>query len=135
MRKIISEIEQYMTGLTKEDGKLISLFVFPPEFVGFQGHFPEQKVLPGICQIQCALTTLEKGTGKAVVLKEIVLAKYFSPLFPDDEATCMTGDINDAAGERVVKAAITKNAARISELKLRVSFEDRSANDGHEDEK
>jgi 3-hydroxyacyl-[acyl-carrier-protein] dehydratase len=123
LRKIKSEIEQFMTGLTREDGKLTSLFAFPPEFIGFQGHFPEQKILPGICQIQCVLTTLEKGTGKVVVLKEIVLAKYFSPLFPDDRATCVTGDVNDAAGEHVVKAVITKNAARISELKLRVSFE------------
>ncbi len=118
------EIEHYMTGLTKEDGKLKSVFVFPPEFIGFQGHFPEQKVLPGVCQIQCVLTTLEKGTGKSVVLKEVVLAKYFSPLFPDDEATCMTGEINDLCGDLVVKATITKNEARISELKLRVSVAD-----------
>lgn len=131
MKKIKPEIEQYMTRLTKEDGKLLSLFVFPPEFIGFQGHFPEQKVLPGICHIQCVLATVEKGTGKSVVLKEIVRAKYFSPLFPDDEATCVISDMNDAGGEHVVKAVITKNAARISELKLRITIEGGPASDGN----
>lgn len=129
MRKIKSEVEQYMTGLKKEDGKLMSFFTFPAEFIGFQGHFPEQKILPGICQIQCVLTMLEKAIGKPVVLKEVVLAKYFSPLFPDDQATCVIGDSKDSGGEQVIKAAITKNAARISELKLRISVEDRPEND------
>ncbi len=115
-----------MTGMIRENGKLSSHFAFPPEFIGFQGHFPEKKILPGICQIQCVLTTLEKGTGKAVVLKEIVLAKYFSPVFPDDKVNCVVVDIGETSGEIIVKADITKDAARVSELKLRVSVEDSS---------
>ncbi len=122
MRNIKSEIEQYMVGLTKEDGKLTSRFLFPSEFIGFQGHFPEKKILPGVCQVQCVLTMLEKSSGKAVVLKEIVLAKYFSPLLPDDDMTCVVGTIGEAGGEYVVKAVITKDTVKISELKLRVSL-------------
>jgi len=123
LRKIKSEIEQYMTGLTKAEGKLTSHFAFPPEFIGFQGHFPQKKILPGVCQIQCALSMLEKSVGRAVVLKEIVLAKYFSPLFPDDDMTCVVGTVGEAGGELVVKAVITKDTAKISEMKLRISFE------------
>lgn len=126
MRKVKTEIEQSVTNVKKEDGKLMSTFRFSPEFIGFQGHFPEQKIVPGICQIQCVLTTLEKGTGKVVDLKEVVLAKYFAPLFPDDEAACVISEGNATSGEQVVRAAITKKSARISELKLRVSFEERS---------
>jgi len=128
LRKIKSEIEQYMTGLTKEEGKLTSHFAFPPEFIGFQGHFPEKKILPGVCQVQCALSLLEKGMGKAVVLKEIVLAKYFSPLFPGDEMTCVVGFSGDVGGDVVVKAVITKSTTKISELKLRVSFAEQGKN-------
>ena len=122
MRKIKSEIEQYMTGLVKEEGKLTSRFAFPSEFIGFQGHFPEKKILPGVCQIQCALSLLEKGMGRAVVLKEIVLAKYFSPLFPGDEMTCVVGVSGEVSGDVVVKAVITKDTTKVSELKLRVAF-------------
>jgi len=120
---IKAEIERYMTGPAKEGTRLTSRFAFPPVFLGFQGHFPEKKILPGVCQIQCALSTLEKGSGKAVVLKEVVLVKYFSPVFPDDEVTCVVNDMGDTSGEAVVKAVISKKTDRISEMKLRVSYD------------
>ena len=122
MRTIKAEIEQYMTGLTRDGSTLTSRFAFPPEFIGFQGHFPEKKILPGVCQVQCALSLLEKGEGKAVVLKEIVLAKYFSPVFPDDEVTCVISDLAKQGSEMTVKAVITKSAVKVSEMKLRVSL-------------
>ena len=122
MRRVKEEIEQYMTGLEMESMTLTSRFSFPPEFIGFQGHFPAKKILPGVCQIQCALSTLEKGRGKGVALKEVVLAKYYSPLFPDDEVTCVVSDDGATSGEHTIKAAITKNTVKIAELKLRVLF-------------
>jgi 3-hydroxyacyl-[acyl-carrier-protein] dehydratase len=122
------DIEHYMTGLESESTTLTSRFSFPPEFIGFQGHFPAKKILPGVCQIQCALSTLEKGRGKGVVLKEVVLAKYFSPLFPDEEVTCVVNDGGETSGEHTVKAVITKNTVKISELKLRVSFSGQGTN-------
>lgn len=124
MSTIKAEIGRSMTGLTKEGKRLTSCFTFPSGFIGFQGHFPQKKVLPGVCQIQCALTLLEQGSGKAVFLKEVVLAKYFSPVFPDEEVTCVISDMGDARGEIVVKAAISRKSDKISEMKLRVSYDD-----------
>ena len=127
MRKVKEEIEQYMTGLEMESSTVTSRFSFPQDFIGFQGHFPAKKILPGVCQIQCALSTLEKGRVKNVVLKEVVLAKYFSPLFPDDALTCVVTDGGETIGEQTVKAVITKNATKIAELKLRVLLSEKSA--------
>jgi 3-hydroxyacyl-[acyl-carrier-protein] dehydratase len=109
-----------MTGLARDDARLSARFQFPAEFIGFQGHFPEKKILPGVCQVQCVLALLEKGFGKNVVLKEIVQAKYFSPVFPDDEVMCAVSDLGDPGSVMTVKAAITKGAAKVSEMKLRV---------------
>jgi hypothetical protein len=120
LRRVKEEIEQYMLGMEIEGLTLTSRFLFPPEFIGFQGHFPAKKILPGVCQIQCALSTLEKGRVTSVALKEIVLAKYFSPLFPDDELTCVVNDGGMTSGEHTVKASISKNTVKIAELKLRV---------------
>lgn len=125
MSTIKAEIERSMTGLVKEGRRLTSHFAFPPGFIGFQGHFPQKKLLPGVCQIQCVLSLLEKGSGRAVVLKEVVLAKYFAPVFPDDEVTCVISDIEDTSEEFVVKAAISRATAKISEMKLRVSYNKR----------
>ena len=113
-----------MSGLEKVGKRVTSRFAFPPGFIGFQGHFPQKKVLPGVCQIQCALSLLEQGSGKSVVLKEIVLAKYFSPVFPDDEVTCVISEMGDTCGEVVVKAVISRKTDKISEMKLRVSYGD-----------
>jgi 3-hydroxyacyl-[acyl-carrier-protein] dehydratase len=122
LRTIKAEIEQYMSGPVREGSSLSSRFAFPPEFIGFQGHFPEKKILPGVCQVQCALSLIEKGQGQSVVLKEIVLAKYFSPVFPDDEVTCVVSDLGDRGGDMTVKVVITKSAVKVSEMKLRVSL-------------
>jgi 3-hydroxyacyl-[acyl-carrier-protein] dehydratase len=124
---IKAEIERSMTGLVKEGKRLTSRFAFPPGFIGFQGHFPQKKLLPGVCQIQCVLSLLEKGSGKGVVLKEVVLAKYFAPVFPDEEVTCIINDIEDTSEEFIVKAAISRETAKISEMKLRVSYNKREA--------
>ena len=127
MSTIKSEIERSMNGLVKEGKRLTSRFAFPPGFIGFQGHFPQKKLLPGVCQIQCVLSLLEKGSGRAVVLKEVVLAKYFAPVFPDEEVTCVISDMGDTSEEFVVKAAISRATDKISEMKLRVSYNKREA--------
>jgi 3-hydroxymyristoyl/3-hydroxydecanoyl-(acyl carrier protein) dehydratase len=123
---IKAEIEHSMTGFAKEGKKLTCRFAFPPGFIGFQGHFPQKKVLPGVCQIQCVLTLLEKGTGKGMVLKEIVLAKYFTPVFPDDEVTCVINDMGDTSEDFIVKAAVSRATDKICEMKLRVSCNKRA---------
>jgi 3-hydroxyacyl-[acyl-carrier-protein] dehydratase len=122
LRKIKTEVEQYMTGLTSEGQTHTSRFVFPEEFIGFQGHFPGKKVLPGVCHIQCALTTLEKANKKQVVLKEIILAKYLAPVSPGEELICVCSDIQVKGDEFTVKAVLSRNSAKVSELKLRFLF-------------
>ena len=68
-----------MTDLAVSDQRLTASFLFPEDFIGFQGHFPGNKILPGVCQIQCVISMLEKWKKKNIVLREIVLAKFFSP--------------------------------------------------------
>ena len=121
MKKIKKEIERHLSGLTRHEGKLTSRFVFPEDFIGFQGHFPKHKILPGVCQIQCALSTLEQAVHKNVELREVALAKYYAPVLPNEEITCQCSDIFDA-GEFVFKTLIMKGTVKVSELKLRVAF-------------
>jgi 3-hydroxyacyl-[acyl-carrier-protein] dehydratase len=109
-----------MDGATKTDSGLQADFIFPPEFIGFQGHFPANKVLPGACQVQCVLSIIEKILGRQVVLKEIVLAKYIAPVFPGDNVTFVVNAVLGADNEYVYKARVTRGVEKVSELKLRV---------------
>jgi 3-hydroxymyristoyl/3-hydroxydecanoyl-(acyl carrier protein) dehydratase len=100
-------------------------FKFPAEFIGFQGHFPTGKVLPGACQIQCALSTIETSLKQRVTLKEILLAKFIAPVYPGERVTCTVGGAADGAGGSVIyKARFTKGAEKVADLKLRVSLGD-----------
>jgi 3-hydroxyacyl-[acyl-carrier-protein] dehydratase len=114
-----------MTGFTESDGTLTTQFIFPEDFIGFQGHFPSGKLLPGVCQIQCVTASLEKLKNKKLIIEEIVLAKFFSPVFPLEELNCVFRDINTIKGNSeifIVKASVSKGDVKASEIKLRARF-------------
>ena len=79
-------------------------------------------ILPGACQIQCALSTIEKAEEKRVVLKEILLAKYITPVFPGDKVTCTVSGAPDIGIEFICKARFSKGTEKATDLKLRVSL-------------
>jgi 3-hydroxyacyl-[acyl-carrier-protein] dehydratase len=121
LRKIKLETVECLSALVLDGRSVTADFLFPPGFIGFQGHFPGKPILPGACQIQCVLSTIEKGKGKTVVLKEIERAKYVTPIFPDESVTCTVQEV-DAAGDVTFKARISKGGERVTEMKLRVSL-------------
>lgn len=123
MTKVKAEIVRCMSALESRERTVTSRFRFPADFVGFQGHFPDNKVLPGVCQIQCALSSLEQAKHRHAALREVVLAKYFAPVAPGEEITCACSDVLDA-GEFTFKTMITRGDTKIAELKLRVAFTD-----------
>jgi 3-hydroxyacyl-[acyl-carrier-protein] dehydratase len=116
-----------MTGLDRSERQATSRFLFPETFIGFQGHFPDKKILPGVCQVQSALATVEKAKNKKAILREIVLAKYFAPVAPNEEILCACSDLQEN-GEFTYKAVITKGNVKVSELKLRVALTDAPSN-------
>jgi 3-hydroxyacyl-[acyl-carrier-protein] dehydratase len=125
VRHIKHEVAQCMNRLVELDGSISAGFVFPEDFIGFQGHFPSGKLLPGVCQIQCVTVMIEKMAGKKLVIEEIILAKFFSPVFPSEELTCVckaSGAIGNNGDGLVVKASVTKGAVKVAEIKLRVRF-------------
>jgi 3-hydroxyacyl-[acyl-carrier-protein] dehydratase len=116
---IKQEIEKYMTAMdAPTNGVLKARFTFPAEFVGFQGHFPDEKVLPGVCQIQCVVSMYNKA-GTAFLLKEIISAKFFSPVLPSEEILCVCSRTEDKPEVFVVKASVSRGGQVVSELKLR----------------
>jgi len=105
-----------------EQGSLRAGFIFPPEFIGFQGHFPEGRVLPGVCHIQCVAAMLERHKGAPVRLKEIVSAKFLAPVLPSETITVNCRGVDGASGELVVKASVSRGETVVADLKLKVSL-------------
>lgn len=125
MSRVRREIMRNMSGFESSGGTLSARFSFPEEFIGFQGHFPERKILPGVCQIQCVLSLLEEHAKRRVRLREAVLVKFFHPVLPKDELSCTCKDVRDGNGDFTVKAVLTRGDQKVSELKLTVCYEER----------
>ncbi|WP_051434815.1 hypothetical protein [Desulfonatronum lacustre] len=75
----------------REDGQTIRQdFSFPPEFVGFAGHFPEEAILPAVVQIGLGVVLsqalLAEKTGHQR-LKTVTRAKFLRKLKPGETIT------------------------------------------------
>lgn len=91
---IRNEIESLISSFSTDEGKTLfsATISFPENFTGFKGHFIEQKILPGICQIEASIAILAKFIGSKVALKTLKKAKFLNPILPE-EAITIKGEI------------------------------------------
>jgi 3-hydroxyacyl-[acyl-carrier-protein] dehydratase len=125
MNMLVQEIQQCMVDLTETDeGKLVARFVFPENFIGFQGHFPDRSILPGVCKIQALVVILRTWHKKKIELKEVVLSKFFLPVSSGEELIFECQEQMGNGEEAIVKALITSKGKKIAKLQLRVIIEE-----------
>ena len=59
-------------------------FCFNPDFVGFQGHFPDYPLLPAFVQVLAAIVVAEESTGGPLRLVSLDKAKFQKEIKPGD---------------------------------------------------
>ena len=129
MNRFEKETTAYMSSLVRtEADSLIAHFIFPPEYIGFAGHFPGRPVLPGICYIKAVIIMYQAWRKTEVHLKEIIVAKFFLPVSPDEtlRLECYETGKNESDDQTRVKASVTSTGKMIAKLELRLCFKDRS---------
>ena len=111
---IKSIIRSYLNELARAEGQLTAGLSFPGTFEGFKGHFPGHPIVPGVCWVQTVLLLGEILLERELKLVEIVSAKFFSGIGPDQDvlATCRAGgSVLDAdfstAGSPVARIKVT----------------------------
>ncbi|MDO7875812.1 hydroxymyristoyl-ACP dehydratase [Hymenobacter sp. ASUV-10] len=57
-------------------------FLLNPSHPVFEGHFPGQPVVPGVCMLQIIKEGLEKALGKKILLAQAANIKFLSMLVP-----------------------------------------------------
>jgi len=104
------------------DDKICAKFIFPADFIGFQGHFPNKPILPGICKILAVKVMLQRYYSRKIYISQIVTAKFFAPVACRDELLieCQKNDRN-ADGICTVNALVTCRGEKISKIKLRIT--------------
>ena len=118
MSRMQKEIMECLSGLETAPNELSARFSFPPEFAGFQGHFEDNPVLPGICKILAVLAMLGKYQDRPFRLREVGQAKYFMPVTVGQEITIKCDSQPNDDGSIAVKAVIRKEAAKVALLQM-----------------
>ncbi|MDD5599830.1 MAG: hypothetical protein PHV82_17940 [Victivallaceae bacterium] len=68
----------------EKNGTICGEAVFPPEFAGFKGHFPDRAIVPGVCLLEAAGILLEKVLGKKLKLEKVMSVKFLNVIQPDE---------------------------------------------------
>lgn len=122
MSNIKQEVRDCMSEYSEvEPDKASAVFVFPPDFGGFDGHFPFRAILPGVCITQCVLVMAEKMLGRPVTMQAIDRAKFFAPVTSNEKLaiTCTQQARDD--GQILLKVNATCDDKKISQLRLIIS--------------
>ena len=125
MSRMSREIAQHMSELsgTSED-RAAATFLFPPDFIGFQGHFPAEPILPGVCEIQAVLVLLSSWKSKEIRLSAIKLAKFLAPIRSDEETDITCQVVRQHGRCLGVKASVSVAGSQSALLWIEASIEE-----------
>ena len=104
MNRLDQEIQAAGQPARIEGPRFSKTFCFAPDFVGFQGHFPGEPILPGVVQLMAGSAAAMEATGKQLKPKGVSRAKFTRRVVPD-ETLVVTGELTERDGE--VHASIT----------------------------
>lgn len=123
MNKLMQAIESCMSSFeSREDRDLSAVFCFPSEFVGFQGHFPGNPVLPAVCILQAITVMAARQTARSVELKKVLSAKWFSPTGPDTHLNFLVHIAPGGPGEATISARISRDNGKVADVLLLVGW-------------
>lgn len=80
-------------------GEFAAVFLFPPEFRGFAGHFPGNPVVPGIAQIMAVLHAFAEEAPPS--LRAVTSCKFLRPVGPGERVAVAGKTAETAEGVRI----------------------------------
>jgi len=121
MNQLRDEIKASMREVAVDaDGRRSAVFLFQPDFIGFQGHFPDRAVLPGICKILATLILCEACGAVAYRLQEVRSAKFMAPVGCGEEVRVDCRMAPEDDGGTRVHAKFRRGQDVVARLELRV---------------
>lgn len=100
-----------------DDGTMSAEIKYGNDFPAFEGHFPGQPIVPGVCQIQTVVTIAEEAHNKVYTLKTVKNAKYFHPIMLNDIVQCKC-TLQEKDGVKILKGNIKKDDQKIAQITL-----------------
>ena len=121
MSVIGEAINGCMRELAKSNGDSVTArFNFGLSFVGFNGHFPDNPILPGVCIIQCIVVMYETLNKAKIRIVEVENVKFMASVSCDEDVLFeCTGKYSEKE-EFVIRTKVFKNDKKVAVLKLRL---------------
>mgnify|MGYP001320273346 CR=1 FL=1 len=88
------------------------------DFPGFQGHFPGNPMLPGVCHILVAEVFAARATSLRLELAELHKTKFFVPVKPDTPLT-VSGRFERTEDRLAAEITLMSGETRVSVVKCR----------------
>ncbi len=105
------------------DGSYQTSITFDRDFPGFEGHFPGNPIVPGVCEISLVELLAQLTTGNDTLrTRRIVQVKFRVPLVPGDCATFAFSLRTDKDNQTLISAiASTPANEKVATIKLTLS--------------
>ncbi len=88
------------------DGTCEATFTFDRAFPGFDGHFPGNPIVPGICELSAVELMAQEATDNPRLRTAAILqVKFRAPLLPDDRAV-FTLTLQEQEGRLIASATV-----------------------------
>ncbi len=110
----------YIESLARAEGQLTAEIRFNAGHSVFEGHFPGQPVVPGVCMLQVIKELLEQALGQKLVMRRADLCKFLSVIDPVKTPGVTVRIDHAMAEELIVNATISRDD--IFFLKLKAVF-------------
>ena len=120
--------------IANEQGNITATAHISENFCAFKGHFPNEPVLPGICQIQLVSVLISKVFNQEFSLKEIRRVKFYNIVCPDDCLNIKCDIVDKISDSISLKVMIYKkdesgSEHKVSLIKAIFQLEDKLLND------
>lgn len=107
--------------LEKNDNTVVANIKLHKEHKIFEGHFPGNPIMPGVCMIQIIKELTEKAVGKSLFLNTSSNVKFMAIINPEkNDVLCLNMDISQTDDQIKIK-----NTTRFEDtlaLKLNATF-------------
>lgn len=105
-----------------KDEIIIFTIKLNPNHEVYQGHFPQQAVVPGVIQLQIAKELLEENLKLKLMMDDISQVKYLKPIIPEQNSELIFEITIKDKNESAVKANISVTAEETIFTKAKINF-------------
>ena len=113
----------YTKALDQHDGKINAILEINAKHTIFEGHFPGQPVVPGVCMMQMVKEILESVEGKRLLIDEAPNIKLLSVLNPNENNVVDSSiSIDERVGDNQLKISATITNGSVVFFKMKATL-------------